>query len=46
MRDIASGHDINPETYLIIWLGLVGNTVRLQLPSGLFAMAGIPELSK
>ncbi|BCS24723.1 ATG3/ATG10 family protein [Aspergillus puulaauensis] len=46
MRDIASGHDINPETYLIIWLGLVGNSVRLQLPSGLFAMAGIPELSK
>lgn len=46
MRDIASGHDINPETYLIIWFGLVGNSVRLHLPSGLFAMAGIPEPSK
>ncbi|KAL4783483.1 hypothetical protein BJX76DRAFT_255693 [Aspergillus varians] len=45
MRDIASGQGVSPETYLIIWLGLVGNCVRLQLPSELFAIAGIPEIS-
>ncbi|KAL4900605.1 hypothetical protein BDW74DRAFT_94766 [Aspergillus multicolor] len=33
MRDISSGEGIGPETYLIIWLGLVGNCVRLQLPA-------------
>ncbi|KAL2828653.1 hypothetical protein BDW59DRAFT_42173 [Aspergillus cavernicola] len=44
MREIASGHRISPEAYLIIWLGLVGNCVRLQLPSELFATMGIPEL--
>ncbi|KAL4875574.1 hypothetical protein BJY04DRAFT_162002 [Aspergillus karnatakaensis] len=43
MRDIADGHDISPETYLIIWLGLTGNCVRLRLPSELFATAEIPE---
>ncbi|KAL4868761.1 hypothetical protein BDV12DRAFT_92399 [Aspergillus spectabilis] len=40
MRDIADGCGISPETYLIIWLGLVGNCVRLQLPKELFATAG------
>ncbi|KAL4913201.1 hypothetical protein BDW62DRAFT_220842 [Aspergillus aurantiobrunneus] len=45
MKNIASGHGISPEMYLIIWLGLVGNYVRLHLPSELFAAAGIPELS-
>ncbi|KAL3470668.1 hypothetical protein BJX99DRAFT_239051 [Aspergillus californicus] len=44
MRDIASGHSLSPEAYLIIWLGLVGNCVRLQLPSELFAISGIPKL--
>ncbi|KAI9373327.1 hypothetical protein BJX61DRAFT_552311 [Aspergillus egyptiacus] len=44
MRDIADGHGISPEAYLIIWLGLVGNCVRLQLPSELFATASMPEL--
>ncbi|KAL2808680.1 hypothetical protein BJX63DRAFT_23487 [Aspergillus granulosus] len=44
MKDIASGCDIGPEAYLIIWLGLVGNCLRLQLPSELFAIEGIPRL--
>ncbi|KAL4812226.1 hypothetical protein BDW67DRAFT_129299 [Aspergillus spinulosporus] len=42
MRDIASEHDISPEAYLIIWLGLVGSSVRLQLSSELFKSTGIP----
>ncbi|KAL5332890.1 hypothetical protein BJX70DRAFT_392628 [Aspergillus crustosus] len=45
MKDIADGHGISPEAYLIIWLGLVGNCVRLQLPKELFATAGIPDFN-
>lgn len=45
MRDIASEHDVSPETYLIIWLGLIGSCVRLQLPSELFEATGIPKLT-
>ncbi|KAL2864561.1 ATG3/ATG10 family protein [Aspergillus lucknowensis] len=41
MRDIATGRGIiSPETYLIVWLGLVGNCLRLHLPSNLFAEDG------
>ncbi|KAL3430823.1 hypothetical protein BDV09DRAFT_188926 [Aspergillus tetrazonus] len=43
MRDIASEHDISPEAYLIIWLGLVGSSVRLQLSSDLFKSTGISK---
>ncbi|KAL4776222.1 hypothetical protein BDW60DRAFT_224058 [Aspergillus nidulans var. acristatus] len=43
MREIASEHDISPEAYLIIWLGLVGSPVRLQLSSELFKSTGIPK---
>ncbi|KAL4737473.1 hypothetical protein BDV11DRAFT_206746 [Aspergillus similis] len=43
MRDIASEHDISPEAYLIIWLGLVGNSVGLQLSSELFKSTGNPK---
>ncbi|KAL4808567.1 hypothetical protein BDV18DRAFT_101764 [Aspergillus unguis] len=45
MRDIASEHGSSPEVYLIIWLGLVGNCVRLQLPPELFEMTSTPKLS-
>lgn len=43
MRGIASEHDISPEAYLIIWLGLVGSSVRLQLSSDLFKSTGISK---
>ncbi|KAL4996846.1 hypothetical protein BDV10DRAFT_195624 [Aspergillus recurvatus] len=45
MRDIASEHGISPEAYLIIWLGLVGTSVGLQLSSELFKATGIPKPS-
>ncbi|KAL6235148.1 hypothetical protein BDW75DRAFT_147370 [Aspergillus navahoensis] len=45
MRDIAGEHGISPEAYLIIWLGLVGTSVGLQLSSELFKATGIPEPS-
>ncbi|KAL4975774.1 hypothetical protein BDW66DRAFT_160223 [Aspergillus desertorum] len=41
MRVIASEHGISPEAYLILWLGLVGNSVGLQLSSELFKATGI-----
>ncbi|KAJ0420696.1 hypothetical protein BJY00DRAFT_134407 [Aspergillus carlsbadensis] len=44
MKDTATGQGIGPEGYLIIWLGLIGNCLRLQLPSGLFATEGSPQL--
>ncbi|KAL3457776.1 hypothetical protein BJX64DRAFT_292821 [Aspergillus heterothallicus] len=44
MKDIASGRDLPPEAYLIIWLGLVGNCLSLDLPSELFAAEGNPQL--
>ncbi|OJJ87239.1 ATG3/ATG10 family protein [Aspergillus glaucus CBS 516.65] len=37
MRHIAGGQDVTPETYLVIWLGLVGHCVGLHMPSELFA---------
>lgn len=46
MRHIAGGQDVTPETYLVIWLGLVGHCVGLHMPSELFATgagARIPE---
>ncbi|KAL4940804.1 hypothetical protein BDV06DRAFT_14203 [Aspergillus oleicola] len=45
MKDIASGGSVSLDAYLIMWLGLVGSCVRLQLPSELFAIAGIPKLN-
>lgn len=36
MRNIASDQNMTPETYLLIWLGLVGNCVGLSLPPELF----------
>ncbi|CEN61530.1 hypothetical protein ASPCAL08184 [Aspergillus calidoustus] len=44
MKDTATGQGIGPEGYLIIWLGLIGNCLRLQLPSELFATEGNPQL--
>ncbi|KAL2857715.1 hypothetical protein BJY01DRAFT_112642 [Aspergillus pseudoustus] len=44
MKNIASGREVGPEAYLIIWLGLVGNCLRLQFPGELFATVGIPRL--
>ncbi|KAL2215662.1 hypothetical protein M432DRAFT_138980 [Thermoascus aurantiacus ATCC 26904] len=32
MKDIGGGRDITPETYLLMWLGLVGNCVNLHVP--------------
>ncbi|PYH40535.1 ATG3/ATG10 family protein [Aspergillus saccharolyticus JOP 1030-1] len=37
MRQIAGHQRVTPETYLILWLGLVGNHLGLQLPMELFA---------
>lgn len=37
MRHIAGGQDVTPETYLVIWLGLVGHCVGLHMPSEFFA---------
>ncbi|RAK82465.1 ATG3/ATG10 family protein [Aspergillus fijiensis CBS 313.89] len=37
MRQIAGHRRVTPETYLIIWLGLVGNRLGLQLPRDFFA---------
>ncbi|QKX62627.1 uncharacterized protein TRUGW13939_09788 [Talaromyces rugulosus] len=36
MRDIAGDRGVEPETYLLIWLGLVGNCIGLNLPSHMF----------
>ncbi|KKK18828.1 hypothetical protein ARAM_005216 [Aspergillus rambellii] len=43
MRHIADRHSISPEAYLIMWLGLVGNCLRLHLPSELFAAEDISQ---
>jgi hypothetical protein len=37
MGDIVGERKIDPETYLFIWLGLVGNQVNLSVPSELLA---------
>lgn len=39
MKDIVGDRDIDPEAYLLIWLGLVGNCVNLSVPSRLFAQS-------
>ncbi|KAL3441148.1 hypothetical protein BJX65DRAFT_314099 [Aspergillus insuetus] len=44
MKDTATGQGIGPEGYLIVWLGLIGNCLRLQLPSEFFATEGGPQL--
>ncbi|PLB46983.1 autophagy-related protein Atg10 [Aspergillus steynii IBT 23096] len=36
MRQIAGHQDVTPETYLVIWFGLIGNRLGLHLPSELF----------
>lgn len=36
MRNIAGDRDVEPETYLLVWLGLVGNCIGLNLPSHMF----------
>ncbi|EEH47877.2 uncharacterized protein PADG_03961 [Paracoccidioides brasiliensis Pb18] len=35
MRDVAENLEVTAETYLLLWLGLVGNCVGLHIPSGL-----------
>ncbi|KAI2872812.1 hypothetical protein CBS76997_10858 [Aspergillus niger] len=41
MRHIAGQLCLTPEIYLIIWLGLVGNRLGLQLPKELFTVEGM-----
>ncbi|PWY76358.1 autophagy-related protein Atg10 [Aspergillus sclerotioniger CBS 115572] len=41
MRHIAGKRCLTPEAYLIIWLGLVGNRLGLQLPKELFTTEGM-----
>ncbi|BCR97666.1 ATG3/ATG10 family protein [Aspergillus luchuensis] len=41
MRHIAGQLCLTPETYLMIWLGLVGNRLGLQLPKELFTVEGM-----
>ncbi|RAL08684.1 ATG3/ATG10 family protein [Aspergillus homomorphus CBS 101889] len=41
MRQLAGHRHVTPETYLIIWLGLVGNRLGLQLPREIFATDGM-----
>ncbi|OJJ36761.1 hypothetical protein ASPWEDRAFT_106862, partial [Aspergillus wentii DTO 134E9] len=43
MRDIAGQRGITPDTYLLIWLGLVGNCVNLHMPCELFATNSMQE---
>ncbi|KAL1993024.1 hypothetical protein VTN49DRAFT_3781 [Thermomyces lanuginosus] len=40
MRDIVGDRNVGPEEYLLIWLGLVGNCVKLSIPSQLIATHG------
>jgi ubiquitin-like-conjugating enzyme ATG10 len=46
MRDIVGDRDIDPEDYLLIWLGLVGNCVNLSVPSRLLAGSDASFLHK
>ncbi|CAK43368.1 hypothetical protein An18g06610 [Aspergillus niger] len=41
MRHIARQLCLTPEIYLIIWLGLVGNRLGLQLPKEFFTVEGM-----
>ncbi|PWY76173.1 autophagy-related protein Atg10 [Aspergillus heteromorphus CBS 117.55] len=43
MRRIAEQQCVTPEAYLIIWLGLVGNRLGLQLPKELFTTESMPK---
>lgn len=36
MKAIAGNKNIEPEDYLLTWLGLVGGCINLSLPSRLF----------
>lgn len=36
MKAIAGNKNIEPEVYLLKWLGLVGGCVNLNIPSRLF----------
>jgi ubiquitin-like-conjugating enzyme ATG10 len=36
MKAIAGNKNIEPEGYLLTWLGLVGGCINLSLPSRLF----------
>lgn len=37
MAHIAGWQDITPEKYILIWLGLIGNCVSLEVPWEPFA---------
>ncbi|KAL2007112.1 hypothetical protein VTN00DRAFT_8550 [Thermoascus crustaceus] len=41
MKDVGGGRDITPETYLLLWLGLIGNCVNLHVPRELLASNNI-----
>ncbi|KAL2003451.1 hypothetical protein VTN02DRAFT_3762 [Thermoascus thermophilus] len=41
LRDVGAGRDITPETYLLLWLGLIGNCVNLHVPRELLASNNI-----
>lgn len=43
MRDIAGDKNVEPETYLLIWLGLVGSCIDLSLPRQLFTKGSVCE---
>lgn len=41
LRDVADPtHTPNTDTYLLLWLGLVGRCVNLQVPSAFVAETG------
>jgi len=44
LRDIAGSNEPTIETYLILWLGLVGNCVSLHIPSELLAHRSNQEM--
>ncbi|KAH8693527.1 hypothetical protein BGW36DRAFT_300935 [Talaromyces proteolyticus] len=43
MRDIAGGRGVEPENYLLIWLGLVGNCINLNLSCQLFRKSSLHD---
>ncbi|KAJ6136002.1 hypothetical protein N7512_001162, partial [Penicillium capsulatum] len=42
MAQIAGAHCVSPDTYLLIWLGLVGHGVNLHVPRELVAPGSCP----
>lgn len=38
MRDVAGGQVVTIDTYLFLWLGLVGNPVGLSVPKELLLL--------